>query len=151
MKLFRVARAGPGIPVTLQQSWADELCPLPLLSRAKSEGCGKWGGHTGLTLWSTPALFCLCVLTDPQAGLPAPPQCRMPPTNLAGAMLSCCDTQVVPLAVCLLPPPSLPRFIIIILKHPEAKRFCRTLKKSPQIPTLLETRCRESRFVYKTL
>lgn len=40
-----------------------------------------------------------------------------------------------------LPPLSFPLFTIIILKHPEAKHFCRTLKKSPQIPPLLERRC----------
>lgn len=43
MKLFRAARAGPGIPVAPRQSCADRLCPLLLLSRAKSEECGKWG------------------------------------------------------------------------------------------------------------
>lgn len=83
-----------------------------------------------------------------------PPRLPLPPVSRAGATLLCCDTQAVPLAVCLLPPPALPLFIImiiVILKHPEAKHFCRTLKKSPQIPPLLETRRRESRFVYEPL
>lgn len=90
-------------------------------------------------------------LMDPPAGLPVPPQRRVPPASRAGALLSCRDTPAALLARCLLPPPSLPRFIIIILKHPEAKRFCRTLKKSPQIPPPLEARCRESGFVYERL
>ena len=122
--------------------------PLPCKVRRVRKAAG---GHAGLTPWSTPAPPCLCILMDPLAGLPVPPQRRVPPASSAGAVLSCYNTQAVPLAVCLLPPPSPPRFIIIILKHPEAKHFCRTLKKSPQIPPLLEMRRRESRFVYEML
>lgn len=81
----------------------------------------EWGGHTGQM---PRAALCPHIPTNPPPGL-------TPPADSAGTALSCSR----------LPPPSFPLFTIIILKHPEAKHFCRTLKKSPQIPPLLEPRC----------
>lgn len=76
MKLFRAARAGPGIPVTPRQSCADRLCPL--LQSPKSAGSG--GCHTGLTLWSIPALLCLCILMEPPSRAP----CATPMPHATG-------------------------------------------------------------------